>query len=343
MAAKTTKPAPRARRNRQEVQEEMESIRTQRAAETEQADSKSDEIERRRVEDIRAQVEGLTVDGVVQTITSLGLDVSRALGGLSESLVAQVRLLSSVQEAVRLERTEIERVHQIDIAKTSLDQLLQDHARSKQELETEIEAARAAWEQETRERERRLKEEDETLKKQRQRETEDYEYRKTLERKKAQDKHDEEMRLLEKQNKEKQEKLEKGWQERESTLRTQEDELARLRQESAGFAERLKRECDRVAKESTQATEARLKQEILLASKEMEAEKRLAESKIKSLEETIGRLNEQIGSLQKQADEAKKQVQDIALKAIEGAAGANALAHINKIAMEQAKQRSPQS
>jgi colicin import membrane protein len=39
---------------------------------------------------------------------------------------------------------------------------------------------------------------------------------------------------------------------------------------------------------------------------------------------------------------AKKQVQDIALKAIEGAAGANALAHINKIAMEQAKQRSPQ-
>jgi hypothetical protein len=36
-------------------------------------------------------------------------------------------------------------------------------------------------------------------------------------------------------------------------------------------------------------------------------------------------------------DEAKKQVRDIAFKAIEGAAGANALAHINKIAMEQAK------
>jgi len=36
-------------------------------------------------------------------------------------------------------------------------------------------------------------------------------------------------------------------------------------------------------------------------------------------------------------DEAKQQVQDIAVKAIEGASGAKALAHINQIAMEQAK------
>jgi hypothetical protein len=35
-------------------------------------------------------------------------------------------------------------------------------------------------------------------------------------------------------------------------------------------------------------------------------------------------------------------VQDIAVKAIEGASGARALSHINQIAMEQAKHRSPQ-
>ncbi len=143
--------------------------------------------------------------------------------------------------------------------------------------------------------------------------------------------HDEEMCLLEKQNKEKQEKLEKGWQDRESALRAQEDELARLRQESAGLAESLKRECECAAKESTQATEARLQQEIPLASEEMEAEELLADGKIKSLEETIGRLNERIGRLQKQAEETTKQVQDVALKAIKGAAGANALAHQTRL------------
>jgi hypothetical protein len=47
----------------------------------------------------------------------------------------------------------------------------------------------------------------------------------------------------------------------------------------------------------------------------------------------------QIASLQKQLDEAKRQVQEIAVKAVEGASGARALAHVNQIAMEQAKNR----
>ena len=46
---------------------------------------------------------------------------------------------------------------------------------------------------------------------------------------------------------------------------------------------------------------------------------------------------------QKQLDEAKQQVQDIAVKAIEGASGARALSHVNQIAMEQAKTRSGQA
>jgi ATP-dependent protease Clp ATPase subunit len=46
--------------------------------------------------------------------------------------------------------------------------------------------------------------------------------------------------------------------------------------------------------------------------------------------------------LEKQLEEAKRQVQEIAVKAIEGASGARALSHINEIAMEQAKHRMPQ-
>jgi len=41
--------------------------------------------------------------------------------------------------------------------------------------------------------------------------------------------------------------------------------------------------------------------------------------------------------LEKQLAGARLQVQDISVKAIEGASGARALAHINRIAMEQAK------
>jgi ribonuclease HI len=71
--------------------------------------------------------------------------------------------------------------------------------------------------------------------------------------------------------------------------------------------------------------------------KESEAEKRLAELQIKTLEDNLARQSAQMAALHKQLDEAKQQVQEIAVKAIEGASGAKALSHINQIAMEQAK------
>jgi colicin import membrane protein len=58
---------------------------------------------------------------------------------------------------------------------------------------------------------------------------------------------------------------------------------------------------------------------------------------VKGLEETVARQAAQIGAIEKQLADAKQQVQDIALKAIEGASGARALAHVNQIAIEQAK------
>jgi uncharacterized protein involved in exopolysaccharide biosynthesis len=76
--------------------------------------------------------------------------------------------------------------------------------------------------------------------------------------------------------------------------------------------------------------------------KESEAEKRPAELQIKTLEDTLARQVAQMAAPQKQLDEAKQQVQEIAVKAIEGAPGAKVLAHINQIAMEQAKHRMPQ-
>jgi phage terminase large subunit-like protein len=78
-------------------------------------------------------------------------------------------------------------------------------------------------------------------------------------------------------------------------------------------------------------------------NRENESEKRLAEMQIKALQDTIARQAADIEKLQAQVEEGKRQVQDIALKAIEGASGAQALNQINKIAMEQAKTRAPQS
>ncbi len=79
----------------------------------------------------------------------------------------------------------------------------------------------------------------------------------------------------------------------------------------------------------------------MVLKKDAETERRISELQVKALEENAARQAAHIAALEKQLTEAKQQVQDIAVKAIEGASGAKALSHINQIAMEQAKNRPP--
>jgi colicin import membrane protein len=307
------------RRNKAEVQEGFRKIREEAAATREGRNAKVEEAANLREAEVRQAVDGLSVEGVAQSVSALSVQISKALAEVSENLIAEVRRLATIREAVALESEELQRLHKIDIAATALDQLVQEYDSKRQELGAEISAGRAAWDAEVKARERAEKEYDENLKKQRQRETDEYEYKKTLDRKKTQDKYDEEMRALEKKNREKQEALEKDWQERERAI-----------------------EVERARSEAIQQTGQRFEQQGLLMTKEREADRRLAEFQVKTLEEAVAQQATQIAALQKQLDEAKQQVQDIAVKAIEGASGARALAHVNQIAMEQAKTRAGQ-
>jgi len=140
MPVKTSKPPVRGRRTKAEVQQEFGDIQEQAEAARESADAKAEESARLRDAEIRQCVDGVTVEGVVQKISGLGLEVSKALAEISERLTREVQLLASTREAVALEQKELERLHKIDVAATALDQMVQDYARQKQQLETEIAA-----------------------------------------------------------------------------------------------------------------------------------------------------------------------------------------------------------
>ena len=333
----------RVKRSRPEIQKEFGKIAVEADDEKSAANPKSDELARARDTEIRESVQGISVDGVVKRLSSIGLEISKSLADLSEKLVQEVDQLARVREAVAMETKELERLHKIDVAATALDQLIQDYRTEQAQLEAEIAAQRGAWEREEQERAAAEKEYEDTLKKQRQREMEEYEYKKVLERKKAQDKYDEETRLLEKKNKERQETLEKSWQQRETSIKEKEEEWAKLKEEVNEFQTRLKREIDKAVADAVKSAEDRSQQQMVLIKKDGEAEKRIAELQIQSLQNTVARHSAEVEMLHKQLDEAKRQVQDIAIKAIEGASGAKALSHVNQIAMEQAKTRLPQS
>ncbi len=338
-----TKTAPRAARGKAEVQQELAAIQTEVRAARESADPKSEQLARAKEAEIRQAVGETTVEGTVEEISKLGIEVSRALSGISGKLVDEVNRLTTIRAAVELERTELERLHKIDVATTALDLLVSDYERQKAQFEAEAAVRQSVWDENVERTERDRKEQEDALKKQRQRDIDEYEYKKNLERKRAQDKYEEEIRQQEKKNQERQEALDKSWSQREAGIREQEEEFARLRKEAADFPVRLERELKRATDQATKEARQQADQQMQLANKEAESERRMAELRITTLDDLLARQQVQILELQKQLDEAKKQVQEIAVRAIEGASGSRTLAHVNDIALEQARHRGPQT
>ena len=337
--ARTTKtPARASSRIKADLQEELDEIQTE-VAEHAPPDLKMAEMVRLREAEMRSSVEGISVERVVQKVSGLGLEISRALSQVSEQLIDQVNELERVREVLALEKAELERMHKIDVTATSIDSLVAEYQGRKKQLEAEEVAAHSAWAAEKQAAEQAHKEQVATLHKQRQREAEEYDYKLALDRKKAQDEFEERVRSQERQNRERQEQFDKSWQQREAALKEREAELLNLRQEVELFPSRLKKEVESAVAQAVGAAKQAHETKVTLLTKDTEADKRVAALQIKGLEETGAKQAAQISDLQQQLAAAKQQVQDIAVKALESAAGAKTLEEVRQIAREQAKGR----
>src|ERR1035437_338983 len=111
MAVKAAKAPVRGRGSKAEGQQEFAEIQEQVEQSRESSDPKGQESARLRETEVRQAADAVTVEGVVQRISELGLDVTRALSDLSAKLSEEVQLLAAVRETVALERKEIGRAH----------------------------------------------------------------------------------------------------------------------------------------------------------------------------------------------------------------------------------------
>lgn len=263
----------RTRRSKVEVQEDFEKLAEQEAAAKQERSSKDEHIAQLKARELREAVASVTVESMAQHVSALNVDLSRALSDMSSKLMSEVQRLEQVRAAIALESAELQRVHQIDTAATALDHLVEEYQRQKDRLEAESAAQRAAWAEERQAFAKEQRDAEDALKRDRQREREDFEYKKALERKKAQDQYDEAARLREKHDQERQEQLEKNWNERETALKLREDELTRYKAEVEQFGTRLKEERDRSAADASAATKQAFELQLQLAKKDVEAEK----------------------------------------------------------------------
>ncbi len=272
-----------------------------------------------------------TLESVIKGIADLKLSIGNNLDKLEESLIAEVRKLSKIREAIDTETNYLDELYQIKVNADTLSALLLAQKEKKMQLETEISQRKQAfeeemkeqvlnWEKEKKEKEAVFKENESQQKKQRQREEEEYQYNLQISRKKDQDQYQAKQEALEKELLERKIAFEKEYTEREAFLVAKEKEWAELNKKVESFPAELEKAVRLAEKSTRENVETKYKFEAELLEKEIEGEKKLNTQIITSLEAKINEQTQRIAQLSQKADYAGDQVRDIAVKALEGVA-----------------------
>jgi DNA repair exonuclease SbcCD ATPase subunit len=264
--------------------------------------------------EVIAVTKDLTLDSVANKIANTQVEIQKTLANLSTNLSEKLAVLRSVEEAIALKKEELQQLHNIEATATTAD-----------ELAAQIQAQRDSWTKEQQSKEREWAERDADRKKTWGREAEEHAYKVALERQKDGDGFAQKKLQLERDLKDKQEQLEKGWAEREAALKARETELAELRAKVAALPEEMKKEVAAREAQVKNAITRDYETKMTLLNKDAETEKKLAEQRVKSAEESIVKLTQQIGELRAQMEQAHRDVKEISAKALESASGRHAM------------------
>ncbi len=267
---------------------------------------------------------------IVKGLADLKLGITKALDETEQKLLGEFKRLNGMRQAIEIEKKNLEEIHEIRAEADSLATLLLAQKERRQafeveigqkrnEFETETMQKRLQWKKEQDDYERMKKEREEEVKKSRQREEEEYGYNLRLHRKKDEDAYAANKGAQEKELQEKKLILEKAWLERESALSARERELVDLRARVEAFPAELEQAVKKAEQTVTERLQFTYQYEKAMLAKETENERKLSQQIIKSLEAKIKEQDEQIRQLTQKAGEAGMQVQNIAIKAIEGA------------------------
>jgi len=194
-----------------------------------------------------------------------------------------------------------------------------------------------AWEREQEDHKRLVKERNDERSKTTQREIALYKYNLELQRKLSSDEYEQTQSRLNNELEEFRQLQEKQWTEKEKLIAEQEQKVAEAQNKVESFAKEKELAAKRATEEGKGIAHYQAKIKTDLYAKDVEGQKRFYEQRLESLAQTIQNQEARVQGLAKQLESALKQVQDLAVKAIEGAANVNSYQAVKEIAIEQAK------
>lgn len=261
----------------------------------------------------------LSCDGIITSLAEAKLKISKNLEALETKLIEEYKRFSDLLKSIEISKKDLAELHNITYQAETLEALIETQKRLKEETDREIDETREIFDREMMKKRSDWEEEKTAIRKERDREEETYSYELALKRKKDQDMYEEKKNQLEKQLDEKLKQTTQALEIRESQIAEKEQEFAELKQQVAQFPDKLKEAIDKTKLEAEESVKNQYQFEIQLSQKEIEGEKRLYEQKVASFLEKIKEQEHLVKTLTTRVDQSGKQVQDIAIKAVEGA------------------------
>jgi hypothetical protein len=281
----------------------------------------------------------LTNENIVKNISTLKVNLAASLDKLSENFIGEYRRFEELQQAIQVEKKNLQDLYQISAGADSLAAMLlaqkekkeqfevemaqrkaelEDKIRvEKEKFETEMTEKRALWKREQEIWQAKLKEELEDNKKAKLREEEEFQYNLKLTRKKEADLYEDKKAKLEKELAEKKVAFEREFSLRETAVKMAETELNDLRQKTSAFPKELEKAVETAVKATTDRLEMEYRFNKELTAKQNEGEIKLRDQIIETLRSKIKDIETSLKELSQKTATAESTVKDIAMKAIE--------------------------
>ncbi|MEG4345980.1 hypothetical protein QUB70_22265 [Microcoleus sp. A003_D6] len=289
------------------------------------------------------------MQSTIDNLILLQFGFGGAVSELSEKLTSEAAKVEELRRTVGEEVQQLQDLHSLeDIAEDTLDSLIQQYEESaktftnelseqRETVERELLERRQAWEKEQELQKLAVKERNENQQKARQRDEELYDYDLNLQRNLDIEEYEQRQQTLYKEIEEFKQEQEKQWAEREKSISEREKLYAEVKAKVEAFPKELEANIKNGKDSGRNIGNYQAKIKSDLFAKDLEGQKQNYELQIQGMLQTIQNQESRIASLSKQLDSALKQVQDLAVKAIEGASNLNSFQAVKEIAIEQAK------
>ena len=307
-------------------------------------------VEEKQKKEAIAKVKEFSTENIDNNISVLNNETAKILDDLKLKLRKEINKYEEIQAAISVKESELKEIFEIEKSAHTLAALIETQNIKKEDFEKEmserkknlfeeIEVIKSVWEKEKAEHEKAAAELKEEEQKKRKREKEEYEYNFNREKLLAKNKLEDELKIREAEGTDKLNAKESELTQREKEITEKESEFANLKTKLEKFDEEIKLAVDNAVKDTIEKIGFENKNKTELLTKEYEGKENVYKTKIQNLEILVKEQEKKIEELSAKLDKAYQKVQDVAIKAIDGAANLKSFNDLQKILSDKASNK----